>query len=386
MLLTRFQTLMLLILTTLLAGCGAMPGVDDVLPDKSVEYKKARNAGENLEIPPDLTTSSINDALVVPDVAGVDSATLSGQLEKERIRGHVTTTTSVMPKISDIQVKRNGDQRWLVIDGTIEDVWFKTVSFWQENGIILVLQDPSVGIMETDWLENRADIRKDVLTNLVRKVFDSAYSAATRDQYRVRIEEGEKPGTTELYLTHRGMEESYIKDGGGTEGYTVWNPRPTDRSLEAEMMRRVMNHMGIADQVARSSLTKVNKNAKKRSQLNRNKAGVFLSVDEELSRAWRLTGVALDRVGFAVEDRDRSRGLYYVRYNDPMRDVEEPGMLDKLAFWKDNDANIDKDNQYMVGLTSKGASTQVVVLNKAGVQENSDTAVRILTLLHEQIR
>lgn len=387
MLLNRFQTLILLFSSSLLVGCGALPSVDDVLPDKKVEYKKAKGAGENLEIPPDLTKSSINDALVVPDVAGKNTTTLKGQLEKERIRGRVVTSSpTVMPEIKDIEVKRDDDQRWLVIKGSTDDVWFKTVEFWQENGILLLLQDPAVGIMETDWLENRADIRKDVITNMVRKVFDSAYSAATRDQYRIRIEEGEVPGTVELYLTHRGMEEQYMQDGGGNVERTVWNPRPTDKSLEVEMMRRIMNFMGVSDQVARSTLAKVKDTRQPRSKLNKNSTSVSLTVSEALSRAWRLTGVALDRVGFAVEDRDRSRGLYYVRYNDPMRDVEEPGLLDKLAFWKDNDKNIDKDNQYMVGLKSQGNSTQVVVLNQEGQQENSDTALRILTLLHEQLR
>ena len=109
-------------------------------------------------------------------------------------------------------------------------------------------------------------------------------------------------------------------------------------------------------------------------------------LDEELGRAWRLTGVALDRVGFAVEDRDRTNRIYYVRYNDPLKETDEPGLLDKLAFWRDNDRNIDKENQYQVGLDADGAGTRVVIRNKEGVQQNSETALRILTLLHEQIQ
>ncbi len=386
MLLNRFRLLSSLLLSVLLVACGALPSVDDILPDKKVEYKKAKNAGENLEIPPDLTRSSINDSLVVPGASGGGSATLSGQMEKERIRGGAVHLTTVMPEIANIRVMRDAGQRWLVIQGSPEDVWFKTVEFWQENGILLAQQDPSVGIMLTDWLENRADIRKDVITNTIRKVFDSAYSTATRDQYRVRLDEGQEPGTTELYLTHRGMEEQYTYDGGGRVESTVWTPRATDHSLEAEMMRRLMNFMGVADQEARTSLASRGANNKPRSKLNRTKNQVSLVVDEALPRTWRLAGVALDRVGFAVEDRDRSKWLYYVSYNDPMKDVEEPGLLDKLAFWSDADKEIDKDNQYIVGLQSVGATTEIKVLNKEGKLQNSDTALRILTLLHEQIR
>ncbi|MCW8904309.1 outer membrane protein assembly factor BamC [Sedimenticola sp.] len=385
MALTTRNTLVPLLVTLLLAGCGALPNMDQVLPDRKVEYKKAKDAGTNLEIPPDLTKSTINDQLVIPGSSGAEATTLSGQLERERIRGRVSTRTSVLPEIEQIEVMRDGNQRWLRIQGSPDDVWYKTVAFWQENGILLAQQDPTVGVMVTDWLENRADIKRDFITEKIRTVFDGAYSAATRDQYRLRIEPGLTEGTTELYLTHRGMEEKYLLDGGGDPERTVWNPRPTDHGLEAEMLRRLMNYMGVADQQSRTSLARGGA-AQARSRLVRNGNEVLLLMDEEVNRAWRLTGVALDRVGFAVEDRDRTKLVYYVRYNDPLKEVDEPGLLGKLAFWRDNDKNIDKESQYQVGLDADGNGTRVVVRNKEGVQDNSETALRILTLLHEQIQ
>ncbi len=380
------NTLVTLLVTVMLAGCGALPSMDDVLPDRKVEYKKAKDAGSNLEIPPDLTKSTINDQLVIPGSSAAEATTLSGQLERERIQGRVATRTNVLPKIEKIQVMRDGDQRWLRIQGDPEDVWYKAVAFWQENGILLAQQDPTVGVMVTDWLENRADIKRDFITDKIRSVFDGAYAAATRDQYRVRIEQGLTEGTTELYLTHRGMEEQYIVNRGGDVERTVWNPRPTDHGLEAEMLRRLMNYMGVTDQQSRTSLAQAG-TPQARSRLVRNSNEVMLLMNEEVSRAWRLTGVALDRVGFAVEDRDRAKMIYYVRYNDPLKETEEPGLLSKLAFWSDNDKDIDKESQYQVGLTADGnGGTRVVVRNREGVQENSDTALRILTLLHEQIQ
>ncbi|WP_260292356.1 outer membrane protein assembly factor BamC [Sedimenticola hydrogenitrophicus] len=382
---TNPNTLISLLVAALLSGCGALPSMDKVLPDRKVEYKKAKDAGTNLEIPPDLTKSTINDQLVIPGSSGAEATTLSGQLERERIQGRVATRTSVLPTIEQIEVMRDGNQRWLRIQGTPEDVWYKTVAFWQENGILLAQQDPTVGVMVTDWLENRADIKRDFITDKIRSVFEGAYAAATRDQYRLRIEQGANPGFTELYLTHRGMEEKYILDGGGDPERTVWNPRPTDHGLEAEMLRRLMNYMGVADQQSRRSLAQGGA-AQARSRLVRNGDEVLLLMDEEVNRAWRLTGVALDRVGFAVEDRDRTNRVYYVRYNDPLKEVDEPGLLSKLAFWRDNDRNIDKESQYQVGLDADTRGTRVVVRNKEGVQDNSETALRILTLLHEQIQ
>lgn len=379
------NTLVSLMMAGLVVGCGALPSVEDVLPDRKVEYKKAKDAGTNLEIPPDLTKSTINDQLVIPGSSRAEATTLSGQLERERIQGRVATRTGVLPKIEMIEVMRDGNQRWLRIQGSADDVWYKTVAFWQENGILLSQQDPTVGVMVTDWLENRADIKNDFITDKIRSVFEGAYSAATRDQYRLRIEPATTDGITELYLTHRGMEEKYILDGGGDPERTVWNPRPTDHGLEAEMLRRIMNYMGVADQQSRSSLARTGA-VQARSRLVHNSSEVLLLMDEELNRAWRLTGVALDRVGFAVEDRDITKRVYYVRYNDPLKETEEPGLLSKLAFWRDNDQNIDKESQYQVGLEADGQGTRVEIRNKQGVQENSETALRILTLLHEQLQ
>lgn len=374
-----------LLLIVLVTGCSALPSVDDILPDRKVEYKKAKDAGVNLEIPPDLTKSTINDELVIPDSTNAGSATLSGMLEKERIQGRLSTRTAVLPEIKDIKVRRDGNQRWLEIKGSIDDVWYKALAFWQENGILLIEQNPTVGVMVTGWLENRADIKRDFITDKIRSVFDGAYSSATRDQYRLRIERGDAEGSSELYLTHRGMEEEYLTNRGGEEERTVWNPRETDHGLEAEMLRRLMVYMGVTDQNARTSLAS-KEIRKPRSRLSRGKNELALLLDEGASRAWRITGVALDRVGFAVEDRDRSKGIYYVRYNDPMKDVEEPSLLDKLAFWRDSDKDIDRENQYQVGLRPEGSGTRIIVMNRQGVQEHSETALRILTLLHEQIK
>jgi outer membrane protein assembly factor BamC len=387
MYLKSYKIPLTLLLASLLAGCGALPKVEDVLPDRKVEYKKSKMAGENLEIPPDLTKSSISDELVIPGAKTADPTTLSGMLEKERIQGRTAAPTKVLPKIDTIKVRRDGDQRWLEIQAGADDVWYKVVEFWQENGILLAQQDPTLGIMVTDWLENRADIKNDILTDYIRSVFDGAYSAATRDQFRIRVEPSAgDENITELYLTHRGMQETIMQDAGGKVERTVWNPRETDNGLEAEMLRRLMVYMGVEEAKASRGLAQNGGERQLRSRLNKSAGQVSLMVSENVSRAWRLTGVALDRVGFAVEDRDRTQGLYYVRYNDPLKDAEEPGLLDKLVFWKDNDRNIDKENQYQVSLRPDGNGTLVVVLNSQGARDNSETAVRILTLLNEQIR
>lgn len=375
------------VLALFLQGCGSF-NTEDYLPDKKVEYKKSKQVGTNLELPPDLTNVRVGSELYVPNTTtGSGTATYSQFLGEKQISGRVRpVTANVLPDVENIELKREGQERWLVIQSPPQTVWPNVVNFWQQNGILLLEQDPTVGVMKTGWLENRADIESDVITNQIRKVFDGLYASATRDQYRIRLEAGDKPGSTELYLTHFGMEEQLTGETVTQSDRTVWVPRGNDPGLEAEMLRRLMIHLGVQEQRANTLVASKASSKRKRSQLVQNARGANLIISESFAKSWRLTGLALDRVGFAVEDRDRSRGIYYVRYNDPMADVEQDdGWLSKLKFWDSKAA--DEDARFQIQLVRQGsAESQVVVMNEQGTVLASDTAVRILKLIHEQIQ
>ena len=370
-----------------LSACGSY-NVDDVLPDKSVEYKRETQAERNLEIPPDLTSDRINDRMSVPDNFGGVSTSYSEYITDRQLRGvdgpRRVADGSVLPELNDLEIRRDGDLRWLWINAPVEEVWQRITDFWQDNGILLVEQDPTVGIMRTSWLENRAEIKRDIVTNAVRRVFDALYEVGTRDQYRIRLERAPNDAT-ELYLTHFGMEEQVVAEAGGKVTNTIWQPRERDPQLEAEMLRRIMVFLGAADERARAQLAARGQSDVARSQLINTARGVELRIDDRFSRAWRLVGLALDRVGFAVEDRDRSAGIYYVRYNDPSREDADKGWLSGLAFWSDDD-DIDKVNRYQVRIGAGTNGTVVRVANEQGERDNSPTALRILTLLQEQVR
>lgn len=377
----------LIVILALLAltACGSM---NTVLPDKSVEYKRERQAERNLELPPDLTSDRINDKMSVPDNFGGVSTSYSEYVTDRQLRGadgsaRRVSGSSVLPQLDGLELRRDGDERWLWIDAPVEDVWERVTDFWQESGILLLEQDPTVGVMRTSWLENRAEISRGFISDGLRRVFDGLYEAGTRDQYRVRLERTEAD-TTELYLTHFGMVEEVIGVAAGQVSDRVWAPRERDPQLEAEMLRRMMVYLGAADQRARAQLAASGPRQQSRSQLIDTPRGVELRIDEQFSRAWRLVGLALDRVGFAVEDRDRSAGTYFVRYNDPSREDADKGWMSNLAFWSDDDT--DKVSRYQVRVAAGTDQTIVSVADEQGQADRSPTAVRILTLLHEQVR
>jgi outer membrane protein assembly factor BamC len=198
-----FRLTILFVLIGLLAACSSKGGFFST-DDKS--YRSPRQTVDTLEIPPDLSNSAIEDAMEIPGGASASYSDYSSRQQGSLSAGGSTLAGSqVLPEFPDIEYRRDADQRWLVIDATPEQVWPKVVEFWRSNGLLLVQQDPAIGIMTTDWLESRADIKQGAITDFLRKTFDSIYSSATRDQFRVRLERGDAPGTTELYLTHRGM-------------------------------------------------------------------------------------------------------------------------------------------------------------------------------------
>jgi len=373
----------------LLSACGSASD-GGYLPDQRLQYKKQREAAENLEIPPDLTTGGFDDAMDVPPLGG--TSTYSEYMDERAARRRTASSAQVLPEVKDVKLRREGNTRWLEIAGSPQQLWPKIIDFWRSQGILLVEQDPSAGIMKTDWLENRAEIRRDFVTKLLRKVVDGLYSTAVRDQYRVRIEPGLRDGTTDLYLTHRAMEEHLRSSVSGGEASSIWELTPADPGKEVTMLRRLMVYLGASRQsqsrlaaAARQQTTK-----RPKSQITKGPGGEsLLIISYEYRRAWRLTGVALDRVGFAVEDRDRMRGIYYVRYDDPAAGEEKKGWGSKLAFWRSGDKRSgDKKgvSQYQVKLMGNGTRTRVRVYDHVGQPASSVTAEHILRLLHGQIR
>lgn len=369
-----------LVATTLVVtGCGSF----SVLESKKIDYKSAGKLPP-LEVPPDLTTLGSDDRYTVPDVTPQGSATYSSY-SKDRSVQPQTGSTGVLPTVDKVRIERSGSQRWLVVDGSPEKTWNVVREFWQEIGFIIKQEVPEAGVMETDWAENRAKIPQDPVRNVLSKVLDSLYSTAERDKFRTRLE---RTATgTEIFISHRGMVEVYEGTAtGASNGRTVWQPRVADPELEAEMLGRLMVRFGVDESRVKSLLTA--DGVRERAKITRTQEGAgSLTTVDPFDRAWRRVGLALDRVGFTVEDRDRSKGVYFVRYVDPEAEggKGDKGFLSKLAFWK-GDKNINRNEQYRIQVSETADGCVVRVLNKDNVAEKSETSDRILTLLHEQLK
>ena len=372
----RLSGLSLSLLAIALAGCSMLP------ESRKIEYKSAGKA-PTLEIPPDLSQIARDDKYLVPDAAGKGSATFSAY-SADRTPQAQAQNTAVLPQVDKVRVERSGNQRWLVVALPADKLWDTVKDFWQETGFIINVERPEAGVMETDWAENRAKIGEDFIRNTLGRLLDSLYSTGERDKFRTRFEPGATPGTTDIFVSHRGMEEVYTSSA---KDDTRWQPRAADPELEAEMLRRLMVRLGSDQKKAEAQIAAAKTKPAERAKLTRGGNGVgSLEVQESFDRAWRRVGLALDRVGFTVEDRDRSKGLYFVRYVDPETDSanSDPGLLSKLAFWKDKAP--DPKTRYRIFVKDGGGTASVQVLSNEGGVDQSETAKRILNLLFEQLK
>jgi len=350
-----------------LAMCAALSACS-VFEGEKIDYKSA-GKGTSLEVPPDLTQLSRDSRYQVPGGPVTASSFQVGQAAPS-----LPTAASTL---GDVRIERAGTQRWLVVNRSADQLWNPIREFWQEGGFLLALDESNLGIMETDWAENRAKIPQDFIRNALGKVLDSLYSTSERDRFRTRLERTASGGT-EIYISHRGMIEVYSNT---QKDQTVWQPRPSDPELEAEFLRRLMVKLGVPQEQTKALVAAGA--AKPTSRVASVGSTPVVQIDEGFDRAWRRVGLTLDRTGFTVEDRDRAQGTYFVRYVEPNADKKDKGFFGKL-FSRAEAANAPL--KYRINLKSQGETTTVTVLNASGAPETSANAQRIVQVIADDLK
>jgi outer membrane protein assembly factor BamC len=328
-------------------------------------------------VPPDLVNPAQGERFALPQRGTASYLAY----QSERQAPQAGAAPAVLPEQPGMRIERAGDTRWLVVAASADAVWPKLRAFWQQLGFTLALERPDLGVMETDWAENRAKIPDDIIRRTLGKVLDSLFSTGERDKFRTRIEPGKGPGEVEIYIAHRGMVEVYTSQ---QKDQTVWQPRPPDPELEAEMLRRLMVFLGAQEQQAKAALAQAK--SEDRAVLVVDGTRAELEVRDGFDRAWRRVGLALDRLGFSVLERNSRSGEYRVRYDDPaLTDGQERGFWSRLAFWRREDKP-KPNTEYRLVVTAAGSSSRVTVQTDQGAVDTSATAKQILQMLFDELR
>lgn len=361
--------------TLLGSGCSSL---SNALSGDKIDYRSSGSQSVRLDVPPDLSQLSGQSRFTQVSPSIVTASSMGQQAP-----GAASTGNQVAPKaVGDIRLERQGQTRWLVVNQSPEQVYEKVRAFWSSVGFELVVDQPAAGLMETNWNENRAKLGEGGVRGLLGTVMERLYDTGERDQFRTRLERTAQG--TEIYVTHRGLEEVYE---GDRKERTTWRGRPSDANLEAEMLARMMVALGGTKEQADQTREDVVKQAATPSTggtlatLNADATSVTLRGEPDL--AWRRVGLALDRSGFTVEGRDRASGTYEVRLsvNDPA--AAKPGFFSRL-FGRGGQQE-ETLARYRVKLTPQGRETLVSVLSETSQPASNDTARLIAKRLVEEL-
>lgn len=360
--------LIALLIGLALSGCS-------VLEEDKIDYKTTAK-GNALEVPPDLTQLMRDNRYQVP--GGPVTASAQRQIN---ISDAANASTAALT-IGDVRIERSGNQRWLVVKRSPEVLWPSLRDFWQDNGFLLTTDEQGLGIMETDWAENRAKLPQDFIRNSIGKVFDQLYSTGERDRFRTRLERLPS-GDTEIFVSHRGLVEKLTGTRApGQVSSTLWEPRSPDPELEAEFLRRMMVRLGVSKEESKAVVATTAKSSVGLTVTTNNQQA-SLQIPEGFEVAWRRVGLTLDRTGFTVEDRDRSKGIYFVRYAPPKFEAKEPSFMSKLFGAKAKENDVVK---YRVTVETNANTSTVRVLNSAGGVPVLADAQSILKIIAQDLR
>ena len=357
----------------------ALISCKSVTSNDTVDYKSSGAVrGPNLSYPPDLITAQADRRYIVQD----GTATMSEY--NAAVKKSAQMRTNVMTGIPGMRIAKDGERRWLVVEKPAPELYPQVKDFWQENGFLLVVDSPSTGIMETDWAENRAKIAQDFIRSAIGGAIDSLYDTGERDKYKTRLEVA-KPGETEIYITQRGAIEKCVTDTTGACLSTIWTSRPNDPELEAVFLARLMERLGMTQEQAKAMVAAPlgPKTPKAKFVQEGNNKG-YIELSAGFDRSWRDIGLALDRSNFTVEDRNRSQGVYFVRYVNAKDVGDSKGFFSNLFSSKDDSKLQAKKYQVIVKSTGENSSN-VYVQDADGKPENTPAGFQLLTLLTEQL-
>jgi outer membrane protein assembly factor BamC len=414
------KTIAISLLTIYLSACDSIPFLDT-----TSDYKGSGRA-RPLEVPPDLTAVQSSDAYSVP--GGSTSFSTYNQAQENQEVG----VEKVLPTSEGVHMEKAGAQRWLVVTAPAEKIWPAIREFWLDQGFAVRVESPDTGLMETEWiaaadLKTKESSDKNKYLAKIDQWMDNIEGYADRRKFRTRLERGEKAGTTEIYMTHRtvqGYDDGKVRvkntlgefdTGYKPEDKVADKKKSTaDDDLDAELLRRLMVKLGVSEK--RAQEIAANPVSEKRAEVVKEvDSSVTLNLNDPFDRGWRRVGLALDRIGFVIEDKDRSNGVYFVRYSDvdiddgpkkkkglfdslkfwgkddeeenKSRPKEEKTIVDKLQFWKGDDGKSDPSKQYRIKvIEATSGGTQVNVVDKNDKHDRSTTANRIISLLYEQLK
>lgn len=286
----------LILMACALAACSSTTENEK---NKLFDYKSAAIKVRSLEVPPDLTSVPGNDRY------GIPGSTEEGVRYSDFSRGKLNGAgNDALPESRTVRMVRDGKQRWLEVNDKAENIWPLIKAFWQENGLTIKTDNLQAGIIETEWVENRAKTPNEGLRYVLGGAFDDLYLPRERDQYHTRLERRKDGKITEITIQHSGMQEA--------QNSNKWQTRTSDSALEATMLQLLMAKLAPVAAAAPGVQAAATAPAAVKLQTLADGSKSIL-LNEPFDKSWRKVSLALEQAGIALEDKDRSKGIFFLK-------------------------------------------------------------------------
>lgn len=348
---SKISKVFVLLMLMSLSACST---VDNFIDTKNrINYKNNRSV-KALDFPPDLTAPEFDMAFALPSNGVVSANSLGSTSAGYTVDGR---KISVLPKSTSMRITTQGKIRWMDVAAPAEALWPRLRDFWRSVGISVKRDEPRIGIMVTDWAENRADLPMDWFRKALGKRFQNAFDAGTRDRFHMRLEKPSS-GTSRIYLTHKGAEKVL------TGTITGWELRPANHTLEAEMLNRLRAFLQGDIGAANSTVTKDLNKTTSLVDLVTQEGQPILQVNDNYKRAWVLTGIMLDRMGLVVEKRNQSAGVMDVVYRGDDEDKAKRGFFSRV--FGGRKTILVKGREYQVHIQDTGKLSVIRMMDEEG--------------------
>lgn len=338
--------------------------------------------GDSLELPPDLTANNVKSKFDLPRAFSGDDVNVRDKIP-------------VLAMVESLKLKGSDNFYWLEVEEPVDQLYQLVKNFWGAEGYDLVMDEPVIGIMETEWIyteQGRSNDKKPWLERL----FSGDDLSATQDQYKTRIERDPINNVSRVYIAHRGTEYVHIFDTGNDDRVlpeedtdNQWRFRPPEPALEAEMLSRLMIYLGLNEKEVDQQVSNVKLFSPRAYRLLDAEArSPFLILKDPYQIAWNRVLHQLERLNFEVEDASFSKGLSLAKegvitVNTRIREKDtERGAF---SFFSTTPEIAYKKIALVVYEESED-TTRVSIETPKGEFDTSQTGADFLDLLYEQIK
>ena len=343
-------------------------------PDYKAVYTTTIQENDDLEIPPGMDAPQIGSDLLPELQKSIKSASTY----QESLKG-VPKSSSFTRDYQGMNFVREGSLFWLEVDAPGNEVWADLRNFFIRLGFEISIEQPEIGYMQTNWLLNKEDVPTNFLSSLLDKLFSSSEKM---DRYRLRLEWDAEKKRSRVFVSHQGLREIIEGvDDNISVVQTKWVPRASESELEVELLMRFMAFRGLNVEDAKETVAGVK--SKKVAEVKTADNKSSLMINEPFARGWRHVGIAMDRLGYKVDDKNRSAGVYYVTLPETFVIPKQNSLLGKIL---GNNFETPKHLKYLIILQDNGESTQVTIKANGEVKDDiSRVETKILNDLQSSI-